>query len=81
MFLKYIYNFIMRTRKRPEKDDCGIAKSLDIPSPPLKKEFLTMKEMLKDAIKYDNACEKEVSIQILTNLCEFIECYKARNCT
>jgi hypothetical protein len=63
--------------KRPEKEDCGLPKFLNPPTPPLKKEFSTMKEMLKDAVKYDDADEKEVSIQILTNLCEFIKLYKA----
>lgn len=62
--------------KRPEKEDCGLPKFLNPPPPPLKKEFSTMKEMLKDAVKYDDAGEKDVSIQILTNLCEFIEHYK-----
>ena len=64
-------------RKRPEKEYCGVPKFLNPPPPPLKKEFSTMKEMLKDAVKYDDAGEKEVSNQILTNICEFIERYKA----
>jgi hypothetical protein len=63
--------------KRPEKEDCVLPKFLNPQTSPLKKEFSTMKEMLKDAVKYDDAGEKEVSIQILTNLCEFIERYKA----
>jgi hypothetical protein len=63
--------------KRPEKEDCGLPKFLNPPPPPFKKEFSIMKEILKDAVKYDDAGEKEVSNQILTNLCEFIERYKA----
>lgn len=59
--------------KRPEKEDCGLPK---FKNSPIKNEFLIMKEMLKDAVKYDDVGEKEVSIQILTNLCEFIERYK-----
>jgi len=38
-----------------------------------------MLEILKDAEKYDNQGEKNVSDSILTNLCEFIESYKAKN--
>lgn len=61
---------------RPEKEDYGSSKYLNSPLPPLSKDFSIMKEMLKDAIKYDNADKKEISIQMLTNLCEFIERYK-----
>lgn len=44
-----------------------------------KKEFETMLQMLRDAEKYDNATEKDVSIALLTNLCEYIERYKTNN--
>lgn len=46
--------------------------------PPPKKQFATMLEMLRDAEKYDNEGEQEVSNAYLTNLCEYIERYKAR---
>ena len=50
---------------------------LEISPMPPKKQFATMLEMLRDSEKYDNEGEKDVSLAILTNLCEFIERYKA----
>ncbi len=45
---------------------------LEIPMPQ-KKEFKAMSELLRDAEKYDNAGEKEISKALLTDLCEYIQ--------
>jgi hypothetical protein len=63
--------------KREQKTTAGALRMLEIPPMPPKKQFATMLEMLRDAEKYDNEGEKDVSIAMLTNLCEFIERYKA----
>ena len=63
--------------KREEKTTLGALGMLEIPPMPPKKQFATMLEMLRDSEKYDNEGEKDVSIAMLTNLCEFIERYKA----
>jgi hypothetical protein len=49
------------------------------PPPPPKKDFETMLELLRDAEKFDNAGEKDVSNATLKNLCEFIERYVERS--
>lgn len=49
------------------------------PPPPSKKDFETMLELLRDAEKFDNTGEKDVSDATLKNLCEFIERYVARS--
>ncbi len=62
--------------KREEKVSHGGLGKVLIPLIPQKKQFSTMLEMLRDAEKYDNEGEKDVSDAMLTNLCEFIERYK-----
>lgn len=62
---------------REPKKAVGALGMLEIQPIPPKKEFGTMLEMLRDSEKYDNNGEKDVSIAMLTNLCEFIERYKA----
>jgi hypothetical protein len=47
--------------------------------PPPKKDFQTMLELLRDAEKFDNSGEKDVSNATLKNLCEFIQSYVARS--
>lgn len=63
--------------KREQKTAVGSLGMWEIPPIPPKKQFTTMLKMLMDSEKYDNDGEKEVSIAMLTNLCEFIERYKA----
>ena len=63
--------------KRKQKTTSGELGMLEIPPMPPKKHFSTMLEMLRDSEKYDNEGEKIVSNAMLTNLCEFIERYKA----
>jgi hypothetical protein len=62
--------------KREQKTTIGDLGMLEILPMPQKKQFATMMEMLRDSEKYDNEGEKDVSIAMLTNLCEFIERYK-----
>ncbi len=62
---------------REPKKAVGALGMLEIQPILPKKQFETMLEMLRDAEKYDNNGEKDVSTAILTNLCEFIERYKA----
>ena len=62
--------------KRDKKITAGDLGMLEIPPIPPKKQFATMLEMLRDSEKYDNEGEKEVSIEILTSLCKYIERYK-----
>jgi hypothetical protein len=65
--------------KRKEKVIHGqLGPLLEIPTPP-KKDFETMLELLRDAEKFDNAGEKDVSNATLKNLCEFIEWYVERS--
>lgn len=63
--------------KREKKTAVGSLGMLEIPPMLPKKQFSIMLEMLRDSEKYDNDGETEVSIAMLTNLCEFIERYKA----
>lgn len=51
-------------------------KTINIP-PLQKRQFSVMYELLKDAEKFDNIGEKDVSIEILTTLRNFIEQYKS----
>lgn len=44
-------------------------------TPPTKRQFETMLELLSDAEKYDTGGEIKVSKKILTDLCEYIETY------
>jgi hypothetical protein len=62
--------------KKKQKTTVGTLGMLKIPPMPKKKQFATMFEMLRDSEKYDNEGEKDVSIGMLINLCEFIERYK-----
>lgn len=45
------------------------------PPPPAKKEFLAMLSLLRDAEKYDNAGDSEISESILKTLSEYINDY------
>lgn len=66
--------------KRKERIDYTAKGHIFIPPPPPpKKEFETMLEILRDAEKYDNAGEKDVSNATLKNLCEFIERHVSRS--
>lgn len=62
--------------KREQEIRNGELGPLIMPTDPPKKEFKTMLEMLKDAEKYDNAGELDVSKSTLTALCKYIEKYK-----
>lgn len=64
--------------KRKKETSHGALGPLSVPPTPPKKEFETMLEMLRDAEKYNNAGENEVSDAILTHLCEYIE-YNKKN--
>lgn len=57
------------------KEDIRISSIGLISVPPPKKEFETMLQILRDAEKYDNAGEMEVSKDTLNTLCEFINRY------
>lgn len=46
-----------------------------VPPPPPKKHFVTMLEVLKDAEKYDNSGDIDVSKKLLKTLCEYAEVY------
>ncbi len=46
--------------------------------PPIKKHFKTMQEMIKDASKYSNAGEHEISDKILSALVEYINKNKSQ---
>ena len=46
--------------------------------PPMKKHFETMQQMIKDASKYNNACEHEISDKILSALVEYINKNKSQ---
>jgi hypothetical protein len=62
--------------KRKEKIECEyLGHIVCPPPPPPKKEFETMLELLRDAEKFDNAGEKDVSNATLKYLGEFIERY------
>lgn len=63
--------------KREKRTTVGVLGVMEMPPIPPKKQFATMLEILRDAEKYDNEGDKEVSDAMLTNLCEFIERYKA----
>lgn len=45
------------------------------PPPPAKKEFIVMLSLLKDAEKYDNEGDSDVSESILKTLSEYINNY------
>ena len=45
------------------------------PPPPSRKEFITMLSLLRDAEKYDNAGDSEISESILKTLSEYINDY------
>ena len=47
--------------------------------PPMKKHFETMQQMIKDASKYTNAGEHEISDKILSALVEYINKNKSQN--
>lgn len=59
---------------RPEKDNTTFHPLINMP-PPMRKEFETLLEMVKDAAKYDRNKEIDVSIFILNDICEYIEKY------
>lgn len=58
-------------KRKQEVIHGGLGLLSKIPTPP-KKQFATMLEILKDAEKYDNEGEKELSNKMLINLCEYI---------
>jgi len=47
------------------------------PPPPANKHFKLMLELIKDAEKYDNSGQKDISEAILDLLCKKIEAYKS----
>lgn len=65
--------------KRKERIEFTAKGNIFMPPPPPKKEFETMLEILRDAEKFDNAGEKDVSNSTLKTLSEFIECYVSRS--
>jgi hypothetical protein len=54
---------------------CGIT---EMPKTPAKKEFENMLELLRDAEKFNNLGENDISASILTKLREYIENYTAK---
>ena len=47
--------------------------------PPMKKHFEIMQQMIKDASKYSNVLEHEISDKILSALVEYINKNKSRD--
>ena len=78
-FVKRI-NFKIMFWKRKERIEQTAKGHIFIPPPPPpKKEFEIMLEILRDAEKFDNAGEKDVSNATLKTLCEFIERHVSRS--
>ena len=61
---------------RPEKIQPALQAALL--KPPMKKHFETMQQMIKDASKYTNAGEHEISDKILSALVEYINKNKSQ---
>ncbi len=56
----------------------SLEKHLVFNPPPMRKHFETMLEMIKDASKYTNAGEHEISDKILSALVEYINKNKSQ---
>jgi len=63
-------------KRRDDFTKDQVATILNIP--PVQKEFGTMLEMLRDAEKYANGKEVEVSNNILKCLCEYIDKHREK---
>lgn len=66
-------------KREDKKEQTPLGLIISIPPIPPKKEFTTMLELLRDAEKYDTSGEPEVSKKILSDLCDFILKYCAKN--
>lgn len=63
-----------KSLNKPERDNTSFPPTmLNPPHPPMKKEFQTILEMVKDAEKYHRNNETDVCISVLSNVCAYIE--------